>query len=160
MSRAAHQEPATRGRELRVGLVRLEIKIDPAAAPSQFFAFESTLPPGGGMPYLHLHHEMEEAFYVLEGTIEYTRGDQTILAAAGAMVRIPPGVAHKFRNAGAAQGRHLAVITPGMAGLRVMEAVAQVDFSDVQAVAEQLRRYNSEILGANSEILGAAPSPR
>jgi quercetin dioxygenase-like cupin family protein len=152
MSRAAHQEPATRGRELRVGRARLEIKIDPAAAPSQLFAFESTLPPGGGMPYLHLHHEMEEAFYVLEGTIEYTRGDQTILAAAGSMVQISPGVAHKFRNVGTAQARHLAVITPGMAGLRVMEAVAQADFSDAQAVAEELRRHNSE-------ILGAGPSP-
>ena len=152
MSRAAQQEPATRGRELRVGRARLEIKIDPAAAPSQLFAFESTLPPGGGMPYLHLHHEMEEAFYVLEGTIEYTRGDQTILAAAGSMVQISPGVAHKFRNVGTAQARHLAVITPGMAGLRVMEAVAQADFSDAQAVAEELSRHNSE-------ILGAGPSP-
>jgi quercetin dioxygenase-like cupin family protein len=152
MSRAAQQQPATRGRELRVGQARLEIKIDPAVAPSQFFAFESTLPPGGGMPYLHLHHEMEEAFYVLEGTIEYTRGDQTILAAAGSMVQISPGVAHKFRNVGTAQARHLAVITPGMAGLRVMEAVAQADFSDAQAVAEELRRHNSE-------ILGAGPSP-
>src|SRR5512142_2604066 len=130
MSRAAQQEPTTRGRELHVGRARLQIKIDPAAAPSQLFAFESTLPPGAGMPYLHLHHEMEEAFYVLEGTIEYTRGDQTILAAASSMVQIPPGVAHKFRNVGAAQARHLAVITPGIAGLRVMEAVAQADFSD------------------------------
>ena len=148
MSRAA-QEPTTPGRELRVGRACLEIKIDPAVAPSQFFAFESTLPPGGGMPYLHLHHEMEEAFYLLEGTIEYTRGDQAILATTGSMVQIPPGVAHKFRNVGAAQGRHLAVITPGMAGLRVMEAVAQADFSDVQALAEELRRHNSELLGAD-----------
>jgi quercetin dioxygenase-like cupin family protein len=148
MSRATQQEPTARARELRVGWARLEIKIDPAAAPGQLFAFESTLTPGGGMPYLHLHHEMEEAFYLLEGTIEYTRGDQTILATAGSMVQIPPGVAHKFRNVGAAQARHLAVITPGMAGLRVMEAVAQADFSDVQALAETLRRHNSELLGA------------
>ena len=148
MSRAAQQEPTTRGRELRVGQARLEIKIDPAAAPSQLFAFESTLPPGGGMPYLHLHHEMEEAFYVLEGTIEYTRGDQTILATAGSMIQIPPGVAHKFRNPGPAQARHLAVITPGMAGLRVMEAAAQADFSDVQALADLLSRHNSELLAA------------
>ena len=37
---------------------------------------------------------MEEAFYVLEGTIGYARGDQTILATAGSMIQIPPGVAH------------------------------------------------------------------
>ena len=142
----AQQPPTTRSRELHIGRARLEIKIDPVAAPSQLFAFESTLPPGGGMPYLHLHHEMEEAFYVLEGTIEYTRGDQAALATTGSMVRVPPGVAHKFRNPGAAQARHLALIIPGMAGLRVMEEVAQVDFSDARAVAEVLRRHNSELL--------------
>jgi len=127
----------------------MEIKIDPAAAPSQFFAFESTLPPGGGMPYLHLHHEMEEAFYVLEGTIEYTRGDQTILATAGSMIQIPPGVAHKFRNVGAAQARHLALVTPGMAGLRVMEAAARVGFSDPQALADEFLHHNSELLATD-----------
>ena len=147
MSRAAQQHELTaRGRELRVGQARLEIKIDPAAAPSQLFAFELTLPPGGGMPYLHLHHEMEEAFYVLQGTIEYTRGDQTILATAGSMIQIPPGEPHKFRNVGPAQARHLALVIPGMAGLRVMEAVSQVGFSDPQAVADVLRRHNSELL--------------
>ena len=146
MSRAAQQEPMARRRELRVGQALLEIKIDPAAAPSQLFAFESTLPPGGGMPYLHLHHEMEEAFYVLEGTIEYRCGDQMILAKAGSMIQIPPGIAHKFRNVGPAHARHLALVTPGMAGLRVMEAVAQADFSDPQALADVLRRHNSELL--------------
>jgi quercetin dioxygenase-like cupin family protein len=98
------------------------------------------------MPYLHLHHEMEEAFYVLEGTIEYRCGDQMILAKAGSMIQIPPGIAHKFRNVGPAHARHLALVTPGMAGLRVMEAVAQADFSDPQALADVLRRHNSELL--------------
>lgn len=35
----------------------------------------------------------------LEGTIEYTRGDQTILAKAGSMIQILRG-SHKFRNVG------------------------------------------------------------
>ena len=111
MSRAARQEPTARGRDLRVGQARLEIKIDPAAAPSQLFAFESTLPPGGGMPYFHLHHEMEEAFYVREGTIEYTCGDQTILAKAGSMIQIPSGVAHNCCVHVLQAGGHRGLIT-------------------------------------------------
>lgn len=74
------QAQPSRGRELRIGRARLEIKIDPSVTLSRLFAFESTLAPGGGMPYLHRHREMEEVFYVLEGMIEYTRGDDTILA--------------------------------------------------------------------------------
>ena len=65
---------------------------------------------------------------------------------AGSMIQIPPGVAHKFRNVGPAQARHLALVTPGMAGLRAMEAAAQADFSDPQALADELRRHNTELL--------------
>ena len=140
------QAQPSRGRELRVGPARLEIKVDPKAAPSRVFAFESTLPPGAGMPYLHLHREMEEIFYVLEGTIEYTRGDDTILGTTGSVVQVPPRIVHGFRNRGAAHARHLALITPGLAGVRVMEDVAQVDFSDVHAVSEVLRRHDSELV--------------
>ncbi len=45
-----------------------------------------------------------------------------------------------------AQARHLALVTPGLAGLRVMEAAAQADFSDPQALAGELRRHNTELL--------------
>ncbi len=145
----SHAQPS-HGRELRIGRARLKIKIDPAVTPSRLFAFESTLAPGAGMPYLHLHHEMEEIFYVLDGTIEYTRGGDTILATAGSVVQVPPGVAHRFHNPGDAPARHLALITPGIAGLRAMEDAAQVDFADVHAVAEALRRHDSELVTADS----------
>ena len=152
------QAQPSRGRELRIGRARLEIKIDPSVTPSRLFAFESTLAPGGGMPYLHRHREMEEVFYVLEGMIEYTRGDDTILANTGSVVQVPPGVAHRFRNTGDAHARHLALISPGIAGLRAMEDLAQVDFSDVRAVAEVLRRHDSELVAQNG-VTGSFMSP-
>jgi quercetin dioxygenase-like cupin family protein len=146
------QTQPSRGRELRVGPARLEIKVDPKATQSRVFAYESTLPPGAGMPYLHLHREMEEIFYVLEGTIEYTRGEDTILGTTGAVVQVPAGIAHRFRNQGDIHARHLALITPGLAGIRVMEDVAEVDFSDAHAVAEVLRRHDSELVAQNPLI--------
>jgi quercetin dioxygenase-like cupin family protein len=142
----AQRPPPSPDRELRIGPARLAIKIDPAVEQSGLFAFESTLPPGGGMPYLHLHHEQEEVFYVLQGTMEYTRGDEIIVATTGSLVQVPPGTAHKFRNIGDVPARHLALITPGMAGLRMMEDVAQIDFADLPSLVEVLHRHNSDLV--------------
>src|SRR5437660_8284221 len=131
--------------ELRVGPNRLQIKINPATDGASVFAFESTFPPGGMMPYLHFHRDQEEAFYVLDGVIEYTRGDETIRATPGTMVHIPAGMNHKFRNASAdAPARHLALITPGMAGLNMMQDMATINFDDLQAVMGALARHNSD----------------
>ncbi len=37
---------------------------------SHHIPLASTLPPGAGAP-CHVHHTFEEAFYVLEGEVEY-----------------------------------------------------------------------------------------
>ena len=133
--------------ELRVGPNRLLIKINPEVEQSGLFAFESTFPPGGMMPYLHFHRDQEEAFYVLEGTIEYTRGAETIVAPAGTMVQIPIGVPHRFRNFSAdAPARHLALVTPGLAGLNMMRDFGEIDFMDLDAVVETMRRHNSDLV--------------
>ena len=153
ISQVSRDAPGTRARlngtmeELRVGPNRLQIKINPEATPSGLFAFESTFPPGGVMPYLHFHRDQEEAFYVLEGTIEYTRGAETILAPAGTMVQIPIGLPHRFRNASAdAPARHLALVTPGIAGLRMMRDFGKIDFMDRQAVLETMHRHNTDLV--------------
>ena len=39
--------------------------------------FEGVVPPEGGAPP-HIHHQQEEAFYVLEGTFSFLSGDKTI----------------------------------------------------------------------------------
>jgi len=133
--------------ELHVGSNRLHIKINPEDSGGGLFAFESTFPPGGTMPLLHFHRDQEEAFYVLEGVIEYTRDDETIRATPGTMVHIPAGIKHKFRNANLdAPARHLALIIPGLAGLNMMRDMATIDLGDLQAVMGAMARHNSVLL--------------
>jgi quercetin dioxygenase-like cupin family protein len=130
--------------ELRVGPNRLQIKINPETDGGGLFAFESTFPPGAMMPLLHFHRDQEEAFYVLEGVIEYVRGDETIRGTPGTMVHIPAGINHKFRNANEdAPARHLALVTPGLKGLRMMRDMATINFGDPQAILGALERHNS-----------------
>jgi quercetin dioxygenase-like cupin family protein len=79
-----------------------------------FFCFEASSSPGFGPP-LHTH-SYRELFYVVEGTYEFTVGEnggmRTIQGRAGTTVAVAPDVPHTFRNVGDAQGRLLFVHMP------------------------------------------------
>jgi mannose-6-phosphate isomerase-like protein (cupin superfamily) len=66
---------------------------------------------------LHVHHEDDEAWYVLEGTLGFRRGDELIDAPAGSAVLVPRGVAHSYWNAGSKPARYVLVMTPRIAAL-------------------------------------------
>jgi len=54
--------------------------------------------PGGGPP-LHTH-ESEEAHVLTSGTMSYVIGDQTFVASAPYILRVPANTPHTFINAG------------------------------------------------------------
>jgi quercetin dioxygenase-like cupin family protein len=63
-------------------------------------AIRSTVAPGAGPP-MHVHHLQEEAMTVERGTIAYqVLGEEERRAGPGESVSFPPGVAHRFWNAG------------------------------------------------------------
>ncbi len=64
-----------------------------------------------GVP-AHVHDDHVDAFYVLEGEVEFTLAGRTVRAGAGSYVAAPTGVSHGFRNAGAGELRMLNVHTP------------------------------------------------
>ena len=72
----------------------------------------STTPPNGGPP-LHVHDREDEVFYVLEGTYEFTYGQQKKVVGKGALVHLPRKLPHGFRNVGDTPGLLLNTITPG-----------------------------------------------
>jgi mannose-6-phosphate isomerase-like protein (cupin superfamily) len=46
----------------------------------------------------HVHAAEDDAFYILEGEMTFILGNETVAAAPGAFVLVPPGVEHGFRN--------------------------------------------------------------
>ena len=68
---------------------------DHGASVSFFLAVTD---PGDG-PVLH-RHPYEETFIVQEGTVTFEVDGQSIEAAAGQIVIVPAGAAHKFVNTG------------------------------------------------------------
>ena len=62
-----------------------------------YIALEALVPPDGGPP-LHVHHNQIETFYILEGEMEMTLGDQVYEAKAGDYVHVSKGTPHRFLN--------------------------------------------------------------
>ena len=74
--------------------------------------------PGGGQdpPHyiapLHLHHEDDEAWYVLEGTLAFRLGDEEVEAPTGAAVLAERGIVHTYWNPRPEPARYMLAMTP------------------------------------------------
>ena len=64
----------------------------------------------GAIP--HLHHEEDQAFYVLEGEHEFACDDEVFPAPVGTYLYVPRGIVHSYRNIGETPGRLLILSTP------------------------------------------------
>jgi len=60
----------------------------------------------------HIHQEMEESFFVLDGEFTFPVGDQEVQAGAGSYVLMPRSTRHGI-VAGPGGGRLLALMVPG-----------------------------------------------
>jgi quercetin dioxygenase-like cupin family protein len=87
-----------------------------ASTNGAFSFMERTLPAGGRRPPAHVHTNCEEAFYVLDGEIEFLLGDDTVVGRPGSFVHVPGGVPHTFGNATTAPSRLLVIHAPAMDG--------------------------------------------
>jgi len=68
--------------------------------------YEGIVPPEAGPPS-NVHHQQDEAYYVLEGTFSFLSGDETINTGPGSFVWIPRGTVHTFKNIGESTGKLL-----------------------------------------------------
>ncbi|MCB1033997.1 MAG: cupin domain-containing protein, partial [Acidobacteria bacterium] len=78
----------------------------------QYAVIQSNVPPGGGPPR-HVHEHEDEMFYVLHGEFDFFSGESTVRASSGALVVLPRGLPHGFRNVGEEPGVLINTITPG-----------------------------------------------
>jgi quercetin dioxygenase-like cupin family protein len=114
---------------------------------------EVTDPPGAEAP-LHVHHNEDEAFYVLEGSVTLEVGGQTVEAGPGDYAWGPRGVPHRY-TVGPEGCRMLFICTPGgfedlvremsePAAERTLPPPSEPDLEHVAAVAAA---HGCELLG-------------
>jgi len=93
---------------------------------------------------LHLHHNDDEAWYVLEGRLCVKVGDDTVEVAAGAAVLVPRGTPHTYWNPDPGPVRYLLIMTPRIHQL--IQAIHATQDHSTDAMRTLFRRFDSELV--------------
>jgi quercetin dioxygenase-like cupin family protein len=95
---------------------------------------DTRLTPAANPP-MHVHHDEDEAFFILDGEIEFFLGDGTVrLAGPGDFVFGPRGMPHRF-EVKSPEARMLVLGTPG-GGERFFQAMGTAAHAPTLPVAE------------------------
>jgi quercetin dioxygenase-like cupin family protein len=131
------------------------IKSSSATTGGRVGVTETLAPRGTGSP-LHVHHNEDEWFYVIEGELTFWVGGRVIVAPAGAFVFGPRDIPHTF-TVSSAQARFLLVVEPagfeGFIGALGEPARQRVipppptEPPDMEALVALAAEYGIEILG-------------
>lgn len=138
------------GRAFTIGADRVEVKGRSTPEGGDGFAvIEYTGTAGLPGPPLHVHHTFEEAWYVLEGEVEFTVEGRGARGRAGTFVLIPRGVPHTFAVAGARAARWVGIFSPArfLGMLEELGAVVPTDGPpDPERVLAVFRAWDTEIV--------------
>jgi len=144
--------PRGEGESVWLGGDLIEVKLASEATGGAYSMVEVTIPPQGGPPP-HLHPNVDEALYIVEGEVEVLLGDGTTRASAGALAFVPKGTVHAFKNVGTSPSRVVVIISPGgfekfflEAGEPVTEGSSAPEGApDVGRIVEIGQKYGLEI---------------
>lgn len=82
------------------GVVRFTVKAGTAETNGAYSLVEAD---GGVFATPHVHHDREESFYVLDGTIVFLAGEDRVEAGPGTFLLVPRETMHGFRAEGEAR---------------------------------------------------------
>ncbi len=102
-----------------------------------------TEPPRLIAPW-HLHHNDDEAWYVLEGTLRVNVGRDVVEAHAGSGVLVPKGTPHTYWNPGPGPTRYLLIMTGNI--YRLIQEIHAMKDRNSAALRAMFMKYDSELL--------------
>ena len=108
----AHTVMPGEGRSVDLGVVEMRVLAGGDVTGKAFTLAEFSGTGSGAWTVPHLHREMEESFYVLDGSFTFTVGGRAIEARSGVYILVPRGTAHTI-TAAEGGGRFLTLMVPG-----------------------------------------------
>jgi mannose-6-phosphate isomerase-like protein (cupin superfamily) len=118
------------------------VKADGGATRHAYALIQYTHAPGSAGPPAHVHHDHEEAFYVLDGELTVKVGAEIITVGPGDFALVPRGTLHQPSNRGQSPVRFFFITSPPMDGFFV-------------AMSELLARTNGRPSAAELTDLGS-----
>ncbi len=127
---------------------RCTFKLRGENTDGHFGLFEYVMEPGTEGPRRHIHRQMAEIFYVVEGELEFIVGDEKITARAGTTALVPKEVVHAFSNPGPQRSVLLVMFCPADSREKYFEGLAELlkdgQASDQEALLELMRQHDTE----------------
>ena len=112
---------------------------------------EFTLGSWSTGPVLHVHHSVDEAFYVTSGLVEFQVGEERLVGREGSFAWVPRGTAHTYANASEVTAHVIALAIPGGIEEMFAEQAAHIASSngapDHSTLDEIGRRHGAVTLG-------------
>jgi len=128
------------GRRFFFGTVKVE------SDTADFSVFEGSPAPGVVAAPPHVHHSYDEAFYVIEGTVDFLLGGRRERLEGGSFVLVPRGVSHGFSNPGPGEARVLIIGSPPVQ--KLVEEVGLLlagGAPQLEAIAQVFQSFDSEL---------------
>jgi mannose-6-phosphate isomerase-like protein (cupin superfamily) len=92
----------------------------------------------------HIHHQDDEAWYVLEGTLGFEIGNKLLEINAFGAVIAPRGVPHTFWNPMPTPARYIIIMTKQIYAL--VHAIHNTSQRDPETMKKLFEQYSSELL--------------
>jgi len=111
--------------------------------------FDGIVPPGCGVP-LHVHHNQDEWFWVLQGGFQFEVGGERFELTAGTSLLAPRQVAHRWKNSPDSEGRVLVMVQPAGGLEEFFDRVSRMtpeQQQDHELIGRMFVEYDMEVLG-------------
>jgi len=94
----------------------------------------------------HVHHNDDEAWYVLEGALCVQMGENVVEARAGSGVLVPRGTPHTYWNPGSGPTRYLLVMTANI--YQLIQDIHAMKERTPTALEAVFQKHDSELVKA------------
>jgi quercetin dioxygenase-like cupin family protein len=140
------------GKPLDIAGVRITFKVTGEETGGAFSVSEAMVPPHFAGVHPHVHRQMTQAFFMVEGTLAFMLNYETVTVQQGSFIFVPAGVVHQFWNPTAASAIFLAFLSP--AGFEhYLEALARLPANG--AAESPANTSKVESLGREYDIFSA-----
>lgn len=126
------------GRSVQIRTSTCTFKVTGKDTHNHFGLFEFVMEPGTDGASPHIHKQLTEIFYVVEGHIELVLNQEHISTEPGALMLVPENTPHGFSNPGTVRAKLLIMFCPADSREQYFEGLAELTKEGRQPSQEEL----------------------